>query len=319
MTRGAPSTRPPSHGDLAVAGGGVKRPAQPPTDADTRSAGGRTHPSDLDEVLRQLAEAEGVAADLRVQVRRLAGPDPHPAATLDPTGRQQAAVVHELRNLITPALAYLQIAARPGTPIDQVRRAASRAHAALERAGDTAHVVLQAVRHNPSQGDETPQPPEAPVRGLVGEVAAAVDAMRAVAEQRGVHLIFDAQTEPPVQPRTPPQTIYAVMLNLLRNAVAAAPVRIRVRVIVEVSRVEVRVEDDGCGCQEWAGAVSAGIERAVGGAGLGLMISRRMLSPAGGTLSLEPRDGGGTLARVVLPLGGSRRSSAAPQATQAGA
>jgi two-component system sensor histidine kinase HydH len=41
------------------------------------------------------------------------------------------------------------------------------------------------------------------------------------------------------------------------------------------------------------------------GSGIGLPLARRFVEAAGGTLTLAPRTGGGTEARVVLPAGGA--------------
>ncbi|KAB2962210.1 MAG: hypothetical protein F9K16_09735, partial [Thermoanaerobaculia bacterium] len=50
-----------------------------------------------------------------------------------------------------------------------------------------------------------------------------------------------------------------------------------------------------------------------GGAGLGLALARRIVVLHGGALALEDRPGGGTVARLALPRGGSVSEGSTPE------
>jgi len=102
-----------------------------------------------------------------------------------------------------------------------------------------------------------------------------------------------------------------VVLNLLTNAAHALPVghatehEIRVSVSGTASQAELLVDDTGAGIPD-------GLEqrvfdpffttRPIGeGIGLGLFLTRRIVTALGGTISVTPRTDGGTRARVLLP------------------
>jgi len=102
-----------------------------------------------------------------------------------------------------------------------------------------------------------------------------------------------------------PDQIRRVLGNLVKNAVeAAAGAEVRVEVRREVEAVVVRVLDRGPGIGqvlEGAGLLAGLSSTKAGGSGLGLPISHRIIAEHGGTLRLEPLEGGGTMATVRLP------------------
>lgn len=105
-------------------------------------------------------------------------------------------------------------------------------------------------------------------------------------------------------PSTP---VRQAILNLLLNAVAAAPVgsTVELSARIEDARLTVTVSDRG------PGLPGAGAEVLVGksespplreGSGLGLWTTRRVVTDLAGTIAVDWPDEGGTIVRVTLPL-----------------
>ncbi len=130
------------------------------------------------------------------------------------------------------------------------------------------------------------------VRTLAGERGVAVEI-----EQADRALVFDGDR----------RRLGQVLINLATNAVAHSPVGTAVRLAIrpDRERVELCVEDRGCGIDP--ALVPQLLEpfarggNAYGGAGLGLAIANELVLAHGGALALEPRDGGGTVARATIP------------------
>ena len=103
--------------------------------------------------------------------------------------------------------------------------------------------------------------------------------------------------------------VQRILVNLIDNArkfsAGGAPVAVSAR--AEEDGIVVEVADRGIGIppDETEGLLEpfARGETVVRGAGLGLAIARGFAVANGGSLTLVPRDGGGTRARVVLPAG----------------
>jgi signal transduction histidine kinase len=107
------------------------------------------------------------------------------------------------------------------------------------------------------------------------------------------------------------------LLNLLRNAREAMPGGgpIRVRVAAEGMSIVVAVEDRGIGIpNEIRGRVFDPFFSTKGeGTGLGLAITRHIVAAHGGTVTCEPREGGGTRFRIALPIAPARNVRTAVQ------
>ena len=94
-------------------------------------------------------------------------------------------------------------------------------------------------------------------------------------------------------------------VNLVRNAVEAAPAASEVEVIARAADGEATIEvrDRGAGLDREARAslfrpFFTTKER---GTGLGLALAKKVADAHGGTLALEDREGGGTVARLAVP------------------
>ena len=108
--------------------------------------------------------------------------------------------------------------------------------------------------------------------------------------------------------------IQQVLINLIRNAVEAmedSPVR---EVVISTHALpdgmaEIRVADTGCGIapEHLDSLFSQFMTTKSGGMGIGLPISRTIVEAHGGTITAEPRDGGGSVFCFTLPMSKQRR------------
>ncbi|WP_053157418.1 ATP-binding protein [Pseudomonas sp. Pf153] len=106
-----------------------------------------------------------------------------------------------------------------------------------------------------------------------------------------------------------PRLTARALQNLLRNAMRYCEKRIQVGVLVSDQGCEIWVDDDGIGIPdderervfEPFYRLDRSRDRATGGFGLGLAISRRALEAQGGTLTVEASPLGGARFRLWLP------------------
>jgi two-component system NtrC family sensor kinase len=100
------------------------------------------------------------------------------------------------------------------------------------------------------------------------------------------------------------------LLNLLRNAREAMPNggRIDVRVAAEGMSVVIEVADRGGGIPEpiRARVFDPFFSTKGEGTGLGLAITRHIVESHGGSVTCDPREGGGTRFRIALPIAPSK-------------
>ncbi|MGW0117787.1 sensor histidine kinase [Streptomyces sp. NPDC003327] len=124
------------------------------------------------------------------------------------------------------------------------------------------------------------------------------------ARLRGPELVFDTELAP-WYVRAEPAALERALVNVLDNAVKFSPPRSTVE--VRLMRGELTVRDRGPGIapdelphvfERFWRSPSA---RSLPGSGLGLSIVARTVRQAGGTVSLAPAPGGGTVATVRLP------------------
>jgi two-component system sensor histidine kinase CreC len=146
---------------------------------------------------------------------------------------------------------------------------------------------------------------------LAALVAQAIDQVRPLAEVAGVGL----EQELPEAPLALPGDAFilrAAVTNLLENAVDFSPkgtlIEVRLRPLAE--HAELTIRDHGPGIPDYAR--DKVFERfyslrhhAAGrkGTGLGLTLVREAADLHRGSIVLEPAEGGGTLARLTLPIG----------------
>lgn len=207
-----------------------------------------------------------------------------------------ALLAHELRGALTVILGLTDLLRTELSPPAQVSalegidRAVSRADA----------LVASALRGEaPSSGD---------VKELV-DLAALV--AEVVDEQRGITgrtVTLDSLGAPVVtgDGYALGRALGNLVDNALKYSLANSPVE--VRVFGEASSAVIEVADRGPGIPEdQSDAVFEPFERlgrdgAVPGSGLGLTVVRNVAQAHAGTVTVMPREGGGTVVRLVLPL-----------------
>jgi signal transduction histidine kinase len=133
--------------------------------------------------------------------------------------------------------------------------------------------------------------PERPAQAMADVAEAVQAAARTVAVARGASV--HVQAGAPAEVEASPTMLRQVIENLIDNAAAyGGPegIEVDVRPDPAAGQVEVVVADRGAAGQ------------APGGHGIGLFLVRRFLEEAGGRSWVAPRQGGGTLVGLRMPL-----------------
>jgi two-component system, NtrC family, sensor histidine kinase HydH len=203
-------------------------------------------------------------------------------------------IAHELKNplaSIKGLAALLAEDASPGKPSERLavlRREVDRMQAILEE-------FLNFSRPLVPLSIETVD-----LRGLVEEVA---EMHEGTASERNVRLAVKAEEQPV---RCDPRKIKQAIINLVQNAIEASPLAAVVEIQIEGSDpVRVRVLDRGPGIEAKLSdkVFEPGVTTKARGSGLGLTIARALVRQHGGDVTLDPREGGGTVATMQLPPG----------------
>jgi two-component system, NtrC family, sensor histidine kinase HydH len=156
------------------------------------------------------------------------------------------------------------------------------------------------------------------VTDLVAPVRTILDLLAPAARRRHIDLAFSSRPDLP-EVLADIDQIQQVVLNLLKNALAATPdgghIAIRLDLATTdaaegpIAAARLEVEDDGCGMDEETRArlfepfftTRAG----EGGTGLGLAVVRAILQAHGGSISVASSVGAGTRFTIDLPLRGA--------------
>ncbi len=133
---------------------------------------------------------------------------------------------------------------------------------------------------------------------LLAEVA---DVAQPLASERRVSLSVDGGGTA----RADREQLRRAAVNLVRNAVEAAPVASEVEVVARTADgeavIEVRDRGPGLASDARASLFRPFFTTKERGTGLGLALAKKVADAHGGTLALEEREGGGTVARLAVP------------------
>ncbi|MBP9713934.1 MAG: HAMP domain-containing protein [Sterolibacterium sp.] len=222
-----------------------------------------------------------------------------------------AGISHDLRTPLTRLRMEIEMAlpesANANTSLQTTRDGMI---ADIEEMDQTINQFLDFAREN---GGETPQ--QTDLAGLLEEITA-------LYARRSVAIITAFSAAPPLQVRQ--QTLRRAITNLIDNALRyakqAAPdthethathETLRLALYLEEKNLIIEIADRGPGIPEHEvdrlKQPFTRLETArsnVHGAGLGLAIVDRIARNHGGCLQLRPREGGGLVARIVIPASG---------------
>lgn len=128
----------------------------------------------------------------------------------------------------------------------------------------------------------------------------------------GVRLEYNRPDLPPGLRIVADRTLTQALANLLHNAADASPQHVTVAAVVEEDTLALTVADRGAGLSPKVASVlgRALVTTKEAGNGLGLYLTQGVIERLGGDLTLSPRSGGGTVARVALPLERLRAAAA---------
>lgn len=220
-------------------------------------------------------------------------------------GKMAAHVTHEIRNPLSAMglnveLLEEELAGAETSP--EVKSLLSAIGREVQRLEHISEEYLRVARL-PSPRMETDDVPAA-----IEEIVAFA---RPEIERAGCEVTLEVDDEVPAAAFDEAQ-IRQALLNLLRNAREAMPNggKIEVSVRAEGMGVSVGVDDRGGGIPEdiRSRVFDPFFSTKGEGTGLGLAITRHIVEAHGGTLSCEPRDGGGTSFRIHLPIAPQRTS-----------
>ncbi|MCA9675132.1 MAG: hypothetical protein KC464_08870, partial [Myxococcales bacterium] len=219
-------------------------------------------------------------------------------------GRLTAGIGHELGNPLTALLGNLDLLDRAlaRAAVDANHEATMRRHLGGARdAGQRLRGVAEGLRrfahpaHTPGRVD-----PADAIETALRLATARLDP--------GVDVVRELAAVPPVVANEP--ELVQVVLNLISNAIDAMPTghvprQLTVRCAADQGRVVIEVGDRGTGLpaevrarlyEPFVTTKPPGL-----GTGLGLSLCHALITASGGSLRLDDRAGGGTLARIELP------------------
>ncbi|HEY8077271.1 MAG TPA: HAMP domain-containing sensor histidine kinase [Labilithrix sp.] len=222
-------------------------------------------------------------------------------------GKMAAHVTHEIRNPLSSI----------GLNIELLEEDLAHANASGE-AKNLLSAITREVQRLELLSEEylrvarLPQP-RMEADDVAATVKSLVDFARPEMQRAGLELALDTESDLPPALFDEGQ-IRQALLNILRNAREAMTDggKIEVGVRADGMSVVVRIDDRGSGIPEDVRAriFDPFFSTKGEGTGLGLAITRQIVEAHGGSITCEPRDGGGTSFRVLLPIAPQRISGA---------
>ncbi|MFN8543432.1 MAG: ATP-binding protein [Candidatus Binatia bacterium] len=248
------------------------------------------------EAFAQLLEHGALAAELAHSRDLLARAD-----RLAMIGTLAAGVAHEIRNPLVSVRTFLQLL--PEREADEEFRTKFRdlTLAETERIANLLNDLLAFAR---------PTVTEPELGDLNALVSQTTRLLEAEARKTGIPVTCELAMELPLILMDEAQ-VKQVLMNVVLNAVEATGARGRVEVSTDVQEdregrwAVVAVSDEGAGISpDQAARIFDPFFSTKGtGSGLGLFIANRIMTAHGGRIRVTPRPAGGTVFRLLFPLG----------------
>jgi signal transduction histidine kinase len=277
---------------------------------DDREPPGAIRPRSLAALVAAARRLAGPAA-AEAAARRLAALDTEIQRIdrLASLGGLVAEIVHEIRNPMVSVKTFLQLLPERGDDEEFKTEFHGVALEEMRRIERLLNVVLQ----NAHPGGDLRSGQAAPIAPAL-EPVAQLAAFRAA--DRSVSLEVEA-SDLSLTGAIAPDALRQVLLNLVLNAIDATPVggRVLLRAVRAGGEARITVEDDGPGVPK---ALRARIfepfytTKGDRPGGLGLAVCHRLVSQAGGSLSIEDALGGGAEFVFTVPAGPDADSGDAP-------
>ncbi|MGD9692995.1 MAG: sensor histidine kinase [Phycisphaerales bacterium] len=219
-------------------------------------------------------------------------------------GLWAAMVAHEFNNILTPVLSYSQIALAKPDDRELAAQALERAAAGVEKAVAVAELILDFLRASSGHG--------AGERAEVGVcLESTLKALGRAPEADGISVVARVPVGLAAQIREAGlgQVFHNLLVNAWRELADDGGGVIEIEgCSTGNSDVEIWFRDTGPGLPldarrrlegSWTEAMGGtGMAR---GNGLGLLVCRKLIEGAGGTIGVEEQEGWGTTFRIVLP------------------
>lgn len=209
-------------------------------------------------------------------------------------GRLASGLAHEINNPLGGLFNAIDTLKRHGDRAAVRTESLNLIERGLRGIRDVVRTVLATYRGEPEPRHLT-APDLDDMRLLFGP-----EAMRKSIEVDWHNAVVDTIALPAAQVRQ-------ILLNLALNAIAITPSkgRVELRIGHDASSLNLKVADQGPGLPLHAQALLAGARESppslAEGSGLGLWMTRRMVSELGGTIDYRTRAQGGTVIEVTLP------------------
>jgi two-component system CheB/CheR fusion protein len=212
--------------------------------------------------------------------------------SLTQLGQLAAVVAHEVRNPLAGLRGGLQILAARLPADMREREIIGPMIQRIDGLSKTVEDILLFARPQPARRQAVE------FRAVIGE---AVSSARAAAPEFGDVVV--AGVDAIVQ--ADPEMLRAVLLNLLLNAGHASPGEpIEIEISVDRGSCRITILDRGPGIPDEIRdrIFEPFFTTKSSGTGLGLPIVKRLMEAQGGSVSVRPRPGGGTVVNLELPL-----------------
>ena len=250
-------------------------------------------------VLRVLAERVVDVLELRLRSRQLESTQEELRRSNEMLGLFASQVSHDLRTPLTAVLANAELLA--DEPVVQGDPEIAQLVDATVAAGRRMATLIETILGYARVGAALERSDVA----LGALVEHAMSDLGPALRDRGAEVLHE---DLPVV-RADEQQLYAVLLNLISNAVKFTPVGTTPRVVVAAVRSEdtwrITVSDNGRGIPEDQRAglfeLYARGDSTVDGTGIGLATARRAVEAHGGTIGIDDAPGGGTTVWFTLP------------------